>query len=190
MGEQRPSGVDNGELISNRVGGTGERGGVDTNGVGWVSKWDVSSDRVGGTGEWGGVDTNGVGWVSVSASGRAHSGRGQYPHGIHVRHPGRVPAAEGLFEGTGAEEPGERASERATRGASVSVTTPEYPGSTSGGEQEESQAADRDTRRACSYDCLTRAGVEDWRGTRESGLWSLEQSARLLADPDSGGVSS
>ena len=46
------------------------------------------------------------------------------------------------------------ASERATRGASVSVsvTTPEYPGSTSGGEQEESQAADRDTRRACSYD--------------------------------------
>ena len=65
------------------------------------------------------------------------------------------------------------ASERATRGASVSVsvTTPEYPGSTSGGEQEESQAADRDTRRACSYDCLTRAGVEDGRGIRESGLW-------------------
>jgi len=65
------------------------------------------------------------------------------------------------------------ASERATRGASVSVsvsvTTPEYPGSTSGGEQEESQAADRDTRRACSYDCLTRAGVEDGRGIRESG---------------------
>ena len=80
------------------------------------------------------------------------------------------------------------ASERATRGASVSVsvsvsvgvTTPEYPGSTSGGEQEESQAADRDTRRACSYDCLTRAGVEDWRGTRESGSWWSDPESQTL----------
>jgi len=50
--------------------------------------------------------------ASVSASGgRAHGGRGQYPHAQHVRHRGHVPAAEVLVEGSGAGEPGERASD-------------------------------------------------------------------------------
>ena len=48
--EQRPSGVDNGEPISDRVGGTGERGGVDNG--------EPIRDRVGGTGERDGVDTS------------------------------------------------------------------------------------------------------------------------------------
>jgi hypothetical protein len=49
--------------------------------------------------------------------GRAHGGRGQYPHGLHVRHLARVPAIEGLVEGSGAAEPGERASDaRSERG--------------------------------------------------------------------------
>ena len=43
--------------------------------------------------------------------GRAHGGRGQYPHGIHVRHRTRVPAIEVLVEGFGLPEPGERASD-------------------------------------------------------------------------------
>ena len=55
--------------------------------------------------------------ASVSVSGRAHGGRGQYPHVIHGRHRTRVPAIEGLVEGIGSKEPGERASDaRSERG--------------------------------------------------------------------------
>ena len=49
--------------------------------------------------------------VSESASGRAHGGRGQYPHPRHVHHRTRVPVVEGLVEVSGVAEPGERASD-------------------------------------------------------------------------------
>jgi hypothetical protein len=67
----------------------------------------------------------------VSTSGRASErGSSQYPHGIQLRHTGRVPVADGLVEGSGKVEPGERASDarserervRAAERAAVEVT--------------------------------------------------------------------
>ena len=44
------------------------------------------------------------------AAGRGKRGRVQYPHDTHVGHPDCVPVADGLVEGSGELEPGERES--------------------------------------------------------------------------------